>query len=884
MDSSRRSSYLQRWLFTLLVLAFGWVLVNRFAEIRELIGTLAQGKWYWIAAAAAVQLIYYIAYAALFQAAFATVDIQSRVRDLVPIVFAALFINSTTPSGGTAGLALFVDDIRRRGGSAAKATAGSLLFHTSNYLAFLLILVVGLLVLFAQNNLTGLEITSAVLMVVQVGALGGTLVLGRWWSSSLRRLFGGIAWVVNGVGRLVRRPDLLPEMWAEQYAADFIAAADAIASHPERLGRVLLMALLAHGINIVCLACLFLAYEQPLYLSWLTVGYSMTVLFMVISPTPSGIGVVEAILPIVYSSLGLATSAGTIITLSFRGLSFWLPMLIGFVLLRQLKMFGRSKRALAENGQVRLLALLTATMGLLNVLSTLRPAWIDPFAAVTRFSPLAVQQSGHITAVITGFLLLILALGLWRHKRMAWLLTLLVLLVSIISHLLKPDLTEAALAAVLALYLWVQRTHFHALSDRPSIGQGVQVFAAALAFTLAYGTVGFYVLDRYYGLDFHLSEAWQQTLLLFSTHTEPTLIPSTPFDYLADSIYIVGAVTIGYALAMLLRPVLLSAPATEGERRRAEAIIRQYGLRPQQQLALLPDKSYFFTPGGSVVAYALSRRTAVALGTVIGPPDDQVAGTIAFQEMCQRHDWITAFYGVPAGDVPLYQAAGLEAVLMGYEGIVSLETAPTPEQTAQMGYENERFAAAGWQVHFLTPPYSQEIWQELHLVNDEWLSLAVQEEHPFAQGWFDQAFMQNGTVVVVSAAAHGVVAFALLLSSPKQDRLWVDLLRYRRHTPSMVLAWLLQQIVVWSRAQGHNQVSLGLSGIEATRPQITSLPWRERLLFRFYRWLDKSPPVDVLRPLKMQLAPEWEPRYLIYPSPTALPIISAALNRLTGVS
>ncbi|MEZ4646111.1 MAG: hypothetical protein R3E31_25890 [Chloroflexota bacterium] len=51
-----------------------------------------------------------------------------------------MFANTTTASGGTAGLALFVDDIRRRGGSAARATAGTLLAHTANYGMFAVLL------------------------------------------------------------------------------------------------------------------------------------------------------------------------------------------------------------------------------------------------------------------------------------------------------------------------------------------------------------------------------------------------------------------------------------------------------------------------------------------------------------------------------------------------------------------------------------------------------------------------------------------------------------------------------------------------------------------------------------------------------------------------
>jgi uncharacterized membrane protein YbhN (UPF0104 family) len=42
---------------------------------------------------------------------------------------------------------------------------------------------------------------------------------------------------------------------------------------------------------------------------------------------------------LVYASLGVPASTATVISLAFRGLSFWLPLVVGFVLVRQVKSF-----------------------------------------------------------------------------------------------------------------------------------------------------------------------------------------------------------------------------------------------------------------------------------------------------------------------------------------------------------------------------------------------------------------------------------------------------------------------------------------------------------------------------------------------------------------
>ena len=187
------------------------------------------------------------------------------------------------------------------------------------------------------------------------------------------------------------------------------------------------------------------------------------------------------------------------------------------------------------------------------------------------YSPLGVRHGGRLTAVLAGFALILLAQGLWRRKRMAWLATLVVLLVSAVSHLIKGlDYEETLMALGLAVWLVVLRDHFHARSDRPSVQQGLRTLALAFVFTLGYGVLGFYLLDRHYTVNFGFWDALRQTVVMFTQFYDPGLEPVTGFGrYFADSIYIVGFVTFGYALWMLLRPVFVRDPATPEQRLRA---------------------------------------------------------------------------------------------------------------------------------------------------------------------------------------------------------------------------------------------------------------------------------------------------------------------------
>ncbi|MCA9920851.1 MAG: lysylphosphatidylglycerol synthetase family protein [Anaerolineales bacterium] len=869
MNQRRRIGW-QRWLFAALIIGFLWILAKRFADIQQLVGTLIQGDWLWITAAIILEIGYYLAFAALFKSAFDITSVPARYRDLVPISFAFLFANTTTASGGTAGLALFVDDVHRRGGSAARATAGTLLAHTANYGMFAALLSFGLFFLYLQNDLTGLELASALILFLLVLVLCSTLILGLRWPNGLRRLLDGVQRFVLRIGGWIKRPSLLPDNWADKNADDFIAASQAIAAHPTRLVWLLLIALFTHFLHILVLLTLFAAFHQPTSPGILLAGYTLSVLFLIVSPTPNGIGVVEAIVPIMYRSLGVSSENGIAITFAFRGITFWIPMVIGFILLRQLKMFSGSGRSLAESGQVRLIAILTALMGLLNVLTAVQPDWLAPLSALTRLSPVAVQQGSRITAVISGFLLLILANGLWRHKRMAWGLTLFVLSLSIFSHLLQSDPAAAGLGVLLVVFLISQRSHFVARSDPPSAWQGIQVLAAALAFTLAYGTIGFYLLDRYYGQSFNLLSAWRQALLLFTTLTEPTLQPVSAYDFFTDSIYIVGLSTLAYALFMLLRPVLLPSPATERERSHARHIVNQYGQTAQSAFVLLPERSYFFSRGGSVITHIHRRRQAIALGRPIGPAGDREQAVADFRDYCRRHDWEAAFYDINPEIQSLFVEAGFETICIGHDGVLALDAFALSS------------VPSGYQTEVVQPPFNDALIEQLRLVSDEWLATQRAKERPFTADRFSRAYLQQATLVILYNPTRAIVAVAAAYPTPDKQAMVLSMVRFRQNVPESALHFLLGALARWSQTRGFKRLFLGLSPLPMTASNGTSTSYWNRIWHRFYLRRKQAEQVYDLHQLADSLQPQWEPRYLAYSSTTSLPVISNALYHVTG--
>jgi hypothetical protein len=65
-------------------------------------------------------------------------------------------------------------------------------------------------------------------------------------------------------------------------------------------------------------------------------GFAITYLFIIVSPTPAGVGLVEGIMPVALRTLRVDFSQAVIVTLAFRGITFWLPLAAGAAAFRGL--------------------------------------------------------------------------------------------------------------------------------------------------------------------------------------------------------------------------------------------------------------------------------------------------------------------------------------------------------------------------------------------------------------------------------------------------------------------------------------------------------------------------------------------------------------------
>ena len=524
-------------------------------------------------------------------------------------------------------------------------------------------------------------------------------------------------------------------------------------------------------------------------------------------------------------------------------------------------------------------AILTVGMGVINLISSITPALYNRFALIRTVLPLEVIHGSRLTSALAGFALFLLADSLWRRKRTGWVLTVILLVVSIVTQILKGlDFEEAILGIGLLILLLLLRDRFHAHTDLPSLRQGLQVLFTAFVFTLAYGAAGFYLLDRHFSTHFGLLDALRQTIVMFTSFYNPGLEPITGFGrYFALSIYVIGLTTLTYALFMLFRPVLVRLPATAEERRRAEVIVQQYGRTALARPALYADKSYFFSPGGSTVAYAVRGRGAMALGDPIGPESDAESVITAFRDFCARNDWVPAFVSILPDFLKAYQTAGFDILSIGQEAIVKLDTFSL-EGSANKNVRNAvtKMERLGYRAEMCLPPLESKLVRALRAVSDEWLTMKHGGEMHFSDGWFDDEIICQSPVMAVHAPTGEIEAFATLLPEYRKNEMAVDLMRRRREMENGTMELLFCSLLSWAKEKGYATLSLGL-GAGPDGSEGTDNLQLKQTLQRLSKYINRVVNYKGLYSYKEKFHPQWEPRYLAYPGIGSLPGVISTL-------
>ena len=531
-----------------------------------------------------------------------------------------------------------------------------------------------------------------------------------------------------------------------------------------------------------------------------------------------------------------------------------------------LQRFGLAAR---RSWPIWLVAGATLVNGLLSIVSVLLLRLHERPGMANWPLPFGIYHWSRSLPLLFGFSLVYLSFHLFQGRRTAWGLALGGAILAAIAHIGRghPWFVALAPGIVIALLL-AFRKRFTVRSEPRSIAQGVGLMALTLLLALAYGTLGFWLLDkRDFGLEFSLGGALVRTLREFSLVGNGDLVAHTRHaHWFLNSLDMLGLAAGAFTLYSLFRPVAYHLRTLPQQRVTMQSILEQYGGTSLDYFKLLPDKSYFFSADQHCgLAYRTVSAVALALGDPVGAPEEMEGTVKTFLRYCADNGWEAAFHQAQPGMLPMYRRLGMQIFKIGEEAVVNLERLATDTlpHSKHMRHLRNKFEKGGYQFERRLPPHSTALLNEIKEVSDAWLQIPGRHERGFSLGRFDLGYLSEWPLAVLREPSGRIIAFANEIRSYLPGEATIDLMRHRPEAPNGSMDYLFIALMLALREMGYRTFNLGMAPYAGVGDE-PGASLEERAV---HQLAERATPIfsyKGMRDYKDKFDPEQQDRFLIH--------------------
>jgi lysyl-tRNA synthetase class 2 len=524
------------------------------------------------------------------------------------------------------------------------------------------------------------------------------------------------------------------------------------------------------------------------------------------------------------------------------------------------------------------IARLVQVAGLFDALSAILPPlrhgrleWLSQF----------VPMSGILTARaatgVIGLLLIYLGAGLRRGKRRAW-------QVAVGLHLAKGlDIGAAVVSAALLIMLIVVRARFTAGADPRSRLRALLAFGG---FAVAGFVLGFIEIavraNRLKGTPGVLQWAEHALLGLIGV-TGPVQFQ---YDLGADMVAFTtggfGMLAFGAAAVLLLRPGTRVPQQTDDDEKNLRELLRRYGDTDSLgYFALRRDKSLMWAPSGSAaVAYRVINGVSLASGDPVGAQSAWPEAIEAWLADCTAHGWTPAVLACGKAGGKAYRKCGLDVIELGDEAILdvggfSLDGRPMRGVRQAVN----RIRRAG---------YTCQVARQRDLP-PEILEEAVHAADMFREGTVERGFSMalsrladprdGDCLLVLCRDADGKLRGVLQFVPWGTGGLSLDLMRGDRTAENGLTELMIVSAVEAAPGLGVCRLSLNFAVLRSVFARADELGAGPVLRFthRLLKSASRLWQIESLYRANAKYQPDWQPRYLCFPTARDLPRIAIAV-------
>lgn len=530
----------------------------------------------------------------------------------------------------------------------------------------------------------------------------------------------------------------------------------------------------------------------------------------------------------------------------------------------------------------------TFLVGLFDILANVSRKFRSPVHKLNNLIPVFLNGSALATAIFTGLILMILARGLSRRKRRAWVFALIILVVNLATELFRPihHPDQIIVSVISILMLVVFQKSFYAKSDpstrlQPLIGFAVAVIVFFIASLM---------LLKIRNQDEIIGTPSIKNIFLFIIEGFVGVSGPVKFtserasDLIAFTLGTFGVFTLIVPLWLYIRRVKPIPKMTDDDLDQVRTLIKH----DLEQDSL----GYFATRRDKSVIWALNRKAGIAYrvqgGVMLASGDpfgeyslwpDAIA---EFVKVAEEHAWTPAVMGCSdRGGEVWVEHAGMIAIDIGDEAIISVKDFTLEGRPmANVRQMVNRIKRKGYSC-------TTYKWSELdEPTRINLRTLAHEWRYGVAERGFSMSMDRFGEdsdpdTYITIAWLEGQIKGLQYYVPWTTNGLSLDRMQRERGTDPGVNELMIVESVEYARTHNMANVSLNFAAFRSLfeRADKISAGPITRGMRNLIRFSSNFFQVESLYRFNAKFQPGWETRYVLYPRSADLPKVGWAALR-----
>lgn len=333
MATNKKINY-SKLLIGLVILLFFIYLFLHFSQVSDIPKIISSLNPIIIIALLILEILFLVNRGSIYKFLYAKMQAFVNIIEMTELFCISYTLNIIAPSVGISGIAFYISQAERHKISKTKVVLINLLFYFANYISIAFLLILSCIYFLITKN-TNYYVLNTIWIILTVLLLIFLLIYLAYKNNQFLQKIVNIATKFINFFLKILRINLITQKQSTTIIEEIHYFKIQFSKDKSLLWQPFWLFILGNIYEIITIYLIIVGLGGTIGIVPTIVSYSVGLLFMLLSITPSGIGVVEPVMALILTSFGVSWEIAGLTVLIFRAVTFWLPLPVGLVLTKK---------------------------------------------------------------------------------------------------------------------------------------------------------------------------------------------------------------------------------------------------------------------------------------------------------------------------------------------------------------------------------------------------------------------------------------------------------------------------------------------------------------------------------------------------------------------